>query len=67
MSRTAVPGQLKTISELASGREERDKAAQRFSGSWSEAQVLLRESMAGLVNHMVDRLEASDNGKPKVF
>ena len=23
--------------------------------------------MAGLVNHMVDRLEASDNGKPKVF
>jgi hypothetical protein len=61
-----VPGQLKTIS----GRiweEERDKAAQRFAEAQSEAQVLLRESMAGLVNHMVDRLEASDNGKPKVF
>ena len=61
-----VPGQLKTIS----GRiweEERDKAAQRFAEAQSEAQVLLRESMAGLVNHMVDRLEASDSGKPKVF
>ena len=61
-----VPGQLKMIS----GRiweEERDKAAQRFAEAQTEAQVLLRESMAGLVNHMVDRLEASDNGKPKVF
>ena len=29
---------------------------------------MLRESiLAGLVNHMVDRLEASDSGKPKVF
>ena len=61
-----VPGQLKMIS----GRiweEERDKAAQRFAEAQTEAQVLLRESMAGLVNHMVDRLEASDNGKPRVF
>ena len=61
-----VPGQLKMIS----GRiweEERDKAAQRFAEAQTEAQVLLRESMAGLVNHMVDRLQASENGKPKVF
>ena len=61
-----VPGQLKMIS----GRiweEERDKAAQRFAEAQTEAQVLLRESMAGLINHMVDRLQASENGKPKVF
>jgi hypothetical protein len=61
-----VPGQLKTIS----GRiwhEEREKAAQRFAEAQTEAQILLRESMSELVNHMLERLEASDTGKPKVF
>ncbi len=48
-----VPGQLKTISGRI-WQEEREKG-------------LLRESMSELVNHMVERLDASENGKPKVF
>ena len=61
-----VPGQLKTISGRI-WQEEREKAAQRFAEAQTEAQVLLRESMSELVNHMLERLEASDTGKPKVF
>jgi hypothetical protein len=61
-----VPGQLKTISGRI-WQEEREKAAQRFAEAQTEAQVLLRESMSELVNHMLERLEASENGKPKVF
>lgn len=61
-----VPGQLKTISGRI-WQEEREKAAQRFAEAQTEAQILLRESMSELVNHMLDRLEASENGKAKVF
>ena len=61
-----VPGQLKTISGRI-WQEEREKAAQRFAEAQTEAQGLLRESMSELVNHMVERLDASENGKPKVF
>lgn len=61
-----VPGQLKTISGRI-WQEEREKAAQRFAEAQTEAQILLRESMSALVNHMLERLEASENGKPKVF
>ena len=42
-------------------------SAQRFAEAQTEAQGLLRESMSELVNHMVERLDASENGKPKVF
>jgi hypothetical protein len=61
-----VPGQLKIISGRI-WQEEREKAAQRFAEAQTEAQILLRESMSELVNHMLERLEASENGKPKVF
>jgi hypothetical protein len=61
-----VPGQLKTISGRI-WQEEREKAAEHFAEAQTEAQTLLRESMAELVSHMVERLETSDNGKPKVF
>jgi hypothetical protein len=61
-----VPGQLKTISGRI-WQEEREKAAQRFAEAQTEAQILLRQSMSELVNHMLDRLEASENGKAKVF
>jgi hypothetical protein len=61
-----VPGQLKTISGRI-WQDERDKAAQCFAEAQTEAQSLLRESMAELVNHMVERLAPSENGKPTVF
>jgi hypothetical protein len=61
-----VPGQLKTISGRI-WQEEREKAAQRFAEAQTEAQGLLRESISELVNHMLERLEASENSKPKVF
>ena len=61
-----VPGQLKTISGRI-WQEEREKAAQRFAEAQTEAQILLRQSMSELVNHMLDRLESSEDGKAKVF
>jgi hypothetical protein len=61
-----VPGQLKSVSGRI-WQEEREKAAQRFAEAQTEAQGLLRESISELVNYMLERLEASENSKPKVF
>jgi hypothetical protein len=61
-----VPDQLKGISQDV-WEQEREKAAQRMAQASSEIQQVLRETMAGLVQHMADRLQTSEDGKPLRF
>src|SRR6266581_5184371 len=61
-----VPDQLKGISQEV-WEQERDKAAQRMAEASSEIQVVLRETMAKLVQHMADRLKEGPDGKPLRF
>lgn len=61
-----VPDQLKSISREV-WEEEREKAAQRMAEASAEIQVVLRESMAKLVQHMADRLKEGPDGKPLRF
>jgi len=61
-----VPDQLKGISREV-WDQEREKAALRMAEASSEIQVVLRESMAKLVQHMADRLKEGPDGKPLRF
>jgi hypothetical protein len=61
-----VPDQLKSISREV-WEQEREKAAQRMAAASAEIQVVLRESMAKLVQHMADRLKEGPDGKPLRF
>ena len=61
-----VPEQLKGISREVF-EQEREKAAQRMSEASSEIQMVLRETMAKLVQHMADRLQEGTDGKPLRF
>jgi len=61
-----VPEQLKGISQEV-WEQEREKAALRMAEASSEIQVVLRESMAKLVQHMADRLKEGPDGKPLRF
>jgi hypothetical protein len=61
-----VPDQLKGISREV-WEQEREKAAQRMAEASSEIQLVLRESMAKLVQHMADRLKEGPDGKPLRF
>jgi len=61
-----VPDQLKSISREV-WEEEREKAAQRMAEASAEIQIVLRESMAKLVQHMADRLKEGPDGKPLRF
>lgn len=61
-----VPDQLKGISQDV-WEQERDKAARRMAEASSEIQLVLRESMAKLVQHMADRLKTGEDGKPLRF
>jgi len=61
-----VPDQLREISQEV-WQQERDKAAQRMVEASSEIQVVLRESMTKLVEHMVERLKEGSDGKPLRF
>lgn len=61
-----VPEQLKGISREV-WEQEREKAAQRMAEASSEIQLVLRESMAKLVQHMTDRLKEGPDGKPLRF
>lgn len=48
--------------------KEAEKAAQKVEQAAEAMQQLLRAEMAGLVDHMVEKLSGSrDNGKPKIF
>jgi hypothetical protein len=61
-----VPDQLKGISREV-WEQEREKAAQRMAEASSEIQLVLRDSMAKLVQHMADRLKEGPDGKPLRF
>ena len=61
-----VPEQLKGISREV-WEQEREKAAVRMAEASAEIQVVLRESMAKLVQHMADRLKEGPDGKPLRF
>src|SRR5207302_2361845 len=61
-----VPDQLKAISAEV-WEQEREKAAQRMADASAEIQVVLRESMAKLVQHMTDRLKEGPDGNPLRF
>jgi hypothetical protein len=61
-----VPDQLKGISREV-WEQEREKAALRMAEASAEIQVVLRESMAKLVQHMADRLKEGPDGKPLRF
>ncbi|MCW5979606.1 MAG: hypothetical protein KIT09_16125 [Bryobacteraceae bacterium] len=61
-----VPDQLKAISREV-WEQEREKAAQRMAEASAEIQVVLRESMAKLVQHMAGRLKEGPDGKPLRF
>ena len=61
-----VPDQLREISQEV-WQQERDKAAQRMIEASSEIQVVLRESMTKLVEHMAERLTEGGDGKPLRF
>ena len=57
-----VPDQLRGISQEV-WEQEREKAAQRMAEASSEIQLVLRESMAKLVQHMAERLKDGADGK----
>jgi hypothetical protein len=61
-----VPDQLKGISREV-WEQEREKAAQRMAEASSEIQLVLRDTMAKLVQHMADRLKEGADGKPLRF
>jgi hypothetical protein len=61
-----VPDQLKGISREV-WEQEREKAAQRMAEASAEIQLVLRESMTKLVQHMADRLKEGPDGKPLRF
>src|SRR6266850_1994877 len=61
-----VPEQLKGISRDV-WEQEREKAAVRMAEASTEIQVVLRETMAKLVQHMADRLKEGPDGKPLRF
>src|SRR5256712_13802214 len=61
-----VPDQLKAISREV-WQQEREKAAQRMAEASAEIQIVLRESMAKLVQHIADRLKEGPDGKPLRF
>ena len=61
-----VPDQLKAISREV-WQQEREKASQRMAEASAEIQIVLRESMAKLVQHIADRLKEGPDGKPLRF
>lgn len=62
----AAPGRLRDISPEIFERE-RDKAAAQWSNALEEARSMLRGQLAGLVEHMAERMRPGDDGKPKRF
>ncbi len=61
-----TPGRLREINANLFARE-REKAERQWAEASDAIQETLRASMADLVNHMVDRLSGTQDGKPKVF
>lgn len=62
----SVPGQLRSISQqLYADQAEQIQA--RLREAETEITALLRQEMADLVTHLVDRLSPSPDGKRKIF
>jgi len=61
-----VPGSLKKI-DSALFRQEKERNERQWAEATALAQQTLRACMAKLVDHMVDRLSGSEDGKPKRF
>ena len=62
----AVPGRLSTVSKALWLREE-EKARASWASAREEGVQALREGFQALVDHMIERLTPSEDGKPKVF
>ena len=61
-----TPKTVDTISTDIFEREQK-KAAERWTAALDEATMVLRGGFSKLVEHMIERLEPGDDGKPKVF
>jgi hypothetical protein len=61
-----TPGKLKNISK-ALYEKEREKAEAEWADATAQIRNALRVAMAELVEHMIDRLSADDDGKAKTF
>lgn len=62
----STPGKLKEISSEFF-KQEQEKAAAHWQQATNEITLLLRTGLKDLVDHMVDRLTPSDDGKTKKF
>jgi hypothetical protein len=62
----ATPSSLKGISNGFFQREKA-KAEKMWTEAAEEIRTALREAMAGLVEHLTERLSGSKDGKPKIF
>lgn len=62
----SVPGTLQEVNRELWEREQQ-KAERYWQETANEVRSALRESMAGLVNHLVDKLGYEDGGKPRIF
>ena len=62
----ASPGKLKGLSKALFDREA-EKARVWAEDAQENIQAALREAMAELVNHLVERLTGADDGKKKTF
>lgn len=61
-----VPGNLEGINSEMFKREQL-KAQQKWAEATDAVQQVLRENMKELVDHLLDRLQGGEDGKPKVF
>lgn len=61
-----VPGSLEGMNREIF-EEQKQKAEARWQETQEEIQLLMRTAAADLVNHMVDRLSGTEDGKPKIF
>jgi hypothetical protein len=61
-----VPEQLEAIKADVFKREQ-EKAVKHWEQATTEMQNLLRANMADMVEHMIDRLTPTDEGKLKIF
>jgi hypothetical protein len=62
----SAPGRLRDILPEIFERE-RDKAAAQWANAIEEARDMLRGQLAGLVEHMAERMKPGEDGKPKRF
>lgn len=61
-----TPKTVDAISTDIFEREQR-KASERWTAALDEATMVLRGGFAKLVDHMIERLEPGEDGKPKIF